>query len=260
MTERETGAAGPLAGWRVLVPRAQGQAGALSRRIRAVGGDPVEAPVLIIEPGDVLALEQAVRDLADGAFQAVCFTSPNGVDGVRAALESTGTEAEAVRNVEMIACVGPGTARALQRRLGLEADLVPETATTSALAAAVPRGSGRVLLPRADIASPVLPDVLRDKGYEPVEVVAYRTGRPSSLPDGLPAALEAGRIDLIAVASPSTARHLVALAGDVVRTARIVTIGPVTTAACDALGLPVSAEADPHTIDGLVVALARAIG
>jgi len=65
-------------------------------------------------------------------------------------------------------------------------------------------------------------------------------------------------VDLVAVASPSTARNLVALAGEVLDRVGIVSIGPVTTAACGTLGLTVAAEADPHTIEGLVGALARA--
>ena len=43
--------AGPLAGQRVLVARTRQQAGELSRRVRELGGEPVEAPVLEIGPG-----------------------------------------------------------------------------------------------------------------------------------------------------------------------------------------------------------------
>jgi uroporphyrinogen III methyltransferase / synthase len=251
-------AADALSGVRVLVPRAQSQAEALSRRIRAAGGRPIEAPVLLIEPGDEAGLARCVQDLAAGRFQGVCFTSPNGVRGVADALAAAGLDGRAVRRAKLVACVGPGTARALQQWLDLRPDLVPAVATTLALGDAVPRGSGRVLLPRADIASPVLPDLLRDKGYDPVEVVAYRTGRPEALPDTVLTDLRDGRIDLVAVASPSTARNLVALAGDGLDHVGIVSIGPVTTAACEALGLPVAVEAAPHTIEGLVGALARA--
>lgn len=247
----------PLAGVRVLVPRARQQAADLSDRIRAAGGEPVEAPVLQIEPGELQALEDALRDVAAGAFEMVCFTSPNAVAAVSATLASVGLDASAFDGARVLCCVGPGTARAVERQLTRKPDLVPDVATTAALGAAVPAGSGRVLLPRADIASPVLPGMLRSKGYTPVEVTAYRTGRPTALPASVLADLRAGRIHVIAVASPSTARNLVALAGDSVQGARIVSIGPVTSAACASLGLEVAAEAEPHTMSGLVAAVER---
>lgn len=258
MTQPTEPASDALAGVSILVPRAQAQAPALSRRIQAAGGQPVEAPVLRIETGDVAAMARAVQELAAGRFPAVCFTSPNGVNGMAAALDASGLDRRAVRSADLIACVGPGTARVLQQRVGLRPDLVPAVATTRALGEAVPPGSGRVLLPRADIASPILPEMLRAKGYEPVEVIAYRTGRPDALPDAVLTRLRDGAIDLVAVASPSTARNLMALAGDALEQVGIVSIGPVTTAACEALGLLVAAEADPHTVEGLVGALARA--
>ncbi len=248
----------PLEGARVLVPRASGQAGELSARIRALGGDVVEAPVLVIEPGDETALADAAAGLAAGRFAAVCFTSPNGVRAVATVLATHGHDASVVRSAGLLACVGAGTTRALDRELGLTPDLVPDTATTAALGAAMPPGRGEVLLPRADIANPRLPVLLRDKGYTPVEVVAYRTGRPDRLPDAVVDALAAGRITHVAVASPSTARNLVALIGERPLGATVVSIGPVTSAACRELGLPVAVEAEPHDLDGLVAALVRA--
>lgn len=248
-----------LLGTRVLVPRAPEQAAELSDRIRALGGDVVEAPVLLIEPGDADALAAAVQELADGGFTAVCFTSPNGVRAVARALLDAGVDPEVVRAPELIACVGPGTAQALQVELGLTPDLVPRTSTTEALGVAFPRGEGRVLLPRADLASPVLPELLRGKGYEAVDVVAYRTGRPAALSPDVIEGLTHGTISHVVVASPSTARNLVALLEGRTLRSRVVSIGPVTTAACRRLNLDVAVEADPHDLDGLVTALTRAV-
>jgi uroporphyrinogen-III synthase len=250
--------AGPLAGSRVLVLRAPQQAAALSDRIRGLGGEPVEAPVLHIEEGDEALLRASVRDLAGGAYAVVCLTSPNGVAAVADALDEEGLDARAFAQVGTVACVGSGTATALWDRLRLRPDLVPDTATTEALGEAVPPGTGRVLLPRADIASPILPELLAAKGYEPVEVVAYRTGAPDALPEGVLADLAEGAIDLVAFGSPSTVRNFVELVGDRPWDGRVVSIGPVTSRACRRLGLEVAAEADPHDLEGLVDALAAA--
>jgi uroporphyrinogen-III synthase len=250
--------AGPLGGKRVLVPRAPQQAAALSDRVRALGGEPVEAPVLRIEEGETALLRAAVRDLAGNAYDLVCLTSPNGVAAVADALEEEGLDARAFAGTGTIACVGSGTARALWDHLRLRPDLVPDTATTEALGLAVPPGRGRALLPRADLANPVLSELLRAKGYEPDEVVAYRTGSPESLPADVLDDLAAGRIDLLAFASPSTVRNFVALVGGRPWRGAVVSIGPVTSRACRDLGVEIAVEADPHDLDGLVDALATA--
>lgn len=249
-----------LTGQRVLVPRAQEQAAALSERVRELGGEPVEAPVLTIEPGDLPALRAALRDLADGVFDLLCLTSPNGVDAVADALVAERLDARAFGQVGTVACVGPGTAARAWDRLRLVADLIPERATTEALGQAVPPGNGRALLPRADIATPRLPELLERKGYACVEVVAYRTGRPDALAIDVVDDLGAGRIDLLAFASPSTVRNFVTLVGDRPWRGRVVSIGPVTSAACRELGVEVTVEADPHDLDGLVAGLVAASG
>ncbi|MEX2548889.1 MAG: uroporphyrinogen-III synthase [Nitriliruptoraceae bacterium] len=252
-------AGGPLAGRRVLVARAAGQAAPLSERIAALGGEPVEAPVLEIRAGDRDGLMAAVRAVAGAQVAVVAITSPNGVDALAEALAGAGLPADALQQAEMLACVGPGTAARLRSRLAMTPDLVPPRATTRSLGEAIPSGTGRALLPRADIASAELPDLLAAKGYEVEEVVAYRVGRPTALPEEVLDDLAQGRIDLVALGSPSTARNLVSLLADRPWSARVVSIGPVTSAACRALGLDVAAEADPHDLDGLVGALVAAV-
>jgi uroporphyrinogen-III synthase len=254
------GAAGPLAGRRVLVARSAGEAPALSARVRELGGEPVEAPVLRIEEGDTGALRAAIHDLAAGAFTAVCLTSPNGVDAVADAIEDDGLDARVFAGVPTVACVGAGTAARLWERLRVRPDLVPEHATTESLGAAVPPGTGRVLLPRADIASEILHRMLADKGYEPVEVVAYRTVAADELPAAVVDDLAAGRIDLLPFASASTVHNFVALLAGRPWQGRVVSIGPVTSRACRELDVPVAVEAAPHDLDGLVAALVVAAG
>lgn len=249
---------GPLSGLRVLVGRAPGQAGVLVRRIAELGGEAVHAPLIDIAPGDLDELRRAARDLADGAYVAVCLTSPNGVDALADALEAEGLDAAVVGSVATVACVGPGTAAALEQRLGVWPDVIPDKATTHALADSFPDGSGRVLLPRADLANPVLSDVLRRRGYEPDDVVAYRTVTPSRLDEDVAASLAEGEIDLLAFASSSTVRGFHTLIGARPWSGTVVSIGPVTTQTCRDLGIEVAVEAKLHDLDGLVEALVAA--
>ncbi|MFO7962127.1 MAG: uroporphyrinogen-III synthase [Nitriliruptoraceae bacterium] len=253
-----SGADGPLAGCRVLVARTREQAAQLSERIRALGGTPVEAPVLEIAAGERDALAEATHRMARGEVSVLALTSPNGVAALAEALQAAGVPADVLGGVDLVACVGPGTDDRLAQQLGRRADLVPERATTRALAAAIPPGRGLALLPRADLASQELPAALAAKGYDVDEVVAYRILRPDALPEAVLDELADGAIDLIAVTSPSTVHNLLALLQDRRWSGRLVSIGPVTSAACAAHGLSVAAEADPHDLDGLVAALVTA--
>lgn len=248
----------PLHGTSVLVPRTREQASELSARIRSLGGEPLEAPTIEVVPGDLDELEGSARDVAAGRFAALCLTSPNGVRAFARAIDAAGLDSRALAHVQTVAVVGSGTASALWSELRVVPDLVPDTATTEALAAAFPVGSGRVLLARADLATDYLPDGLREKGWDPVDVVAYRTVRPDGLPAHVLRRLEDGSIDLLAFASSSTVRNFVELVAGRPWSGQVVSIGPVTSATARELGLEVAQEADPHDLDGLVAALVRA--
>ena len=238
----------------MLVPRARAQAAELSDRLRDLGAEPLEAPVIEVAPGDPGVLAAARQRLSAGEVAVLAVTSPNGVD----ALADAGVRRAELDRAGLVAVVGRGTDRRLRARFDRGADLLPERATTRSLGAAVPAGTGLALLPRADLASPDLPRLLADRGYDVEEVVAYRILRPDALPREVLARLDAGGIDVIALSSPSMVRNLLALVGERPLDARLVSIGPVTTATCHQLGLAVAVEADPHDLDGLVAAIVAA--
>ncbi len=248
----------PLRGRRILVPRTREQASGLSMHIHSLGGEPIEAPTIAVEPGDLDHLREAVEDVAEGAFRAVCLTSPNGADALADAILAAGHDGRILDRVRRVACVGPGTATRLFERLHVRADLVPETATSEGLVEAFPAGSGHVLLPRADIATATLRDGLVSLGYQTVDVVAYRTVSPPGLASKVVDDLAAGRIDMLAFASSSTVRNFVDLMGERPWRGAVVSIGPVTSQTARDLGLTVAAEGDPHTVEGLVDALCAA--
>jgi len=250
----------PLRGVRVLNPRAAHQAPALTGRIRALGGESVEAPLLEVAPGDGDALDRAVRALADSAYELLALTSPNGVDALAGALAAAGLDARALAGARTVACVGPGTAARLRERLAVDADLLPERSTTEHLAAALPRpaGNGRALLPRADLATAVLRDGLQADGWRVDDVVAYRTRRVDALPPSLAEALATGDVPLVPVLSSSMADALVAVGRARGIAAAVVSIGPVTSATLRGHGVEPYREAVEHDLDGLVAALADA--
>lgn len=250
----------PLHGRRVLVPRTRQQASALSSRLRALGADTVEAPTIAIEPTrEPEALRKRVAEIADGAFDWVALTSVNGVAALWEQIGALDADTRLLAGTRL-AAVGSGTAAAL-RRHGVRPDLVPDSYTTRGLAKGLvasgpPR---RVLLPRADIATPTLADLLRDAGWDVVEVEAYRTVRVPALDPAVHDELLDGAIDLVAFASSSTVRNLVDLLdGQLHPTVKVASIGPVTSDTCRQLGLRLDAEAEPHDLDGLVTAVVAA--
>ncbi|WP_052664473.1 uroporphyrinogen-III synthase [Nitriliruptor alkaliphilus] len=254
-----TSAHSPLARRRVLVTRPPHQVAELVQGIRLAGGEPVLAPTIATVPGDTDALIAAAHDLAAGVVAGACFTSANGVHAfARGCDEGRLDRRGLLDGLTLVGAVGPRTAELVLETFGRAPTVVPDTSTGAALGAAVPPGSGEVLLPRGDLAADDLDRALRRRGWTPRRVDAYRTVTAPSLPGGVLTALAAGEVDLLAFTSASTVRGFVELVGDRPWSGRVVAIGPVTAAACRELGLTVAEQADPHDLDGLLVALGRA--
>jgi uroporphyrinogen III methyltransferase/synthase len=231
---------GPLAGRSVVVTRARAQASALAERLRVLGARVVEAPAIRIEP-----LEARLPPL--GGVDLLCVTSPN---GARRLLELV-RDARALAG-PAIAAIGPGTAETL-RAGGIEADIVPPRAVAESLVEALAgRTITRALIARAEVARDVLPEALRERGADVETLALYRTV-PEPLDD---AARTAARgADYVTFTSASSVRFYVDAAGAPGDGQRIVSIGPVTSAALREHGLEPHIEAQEHTPDGLLAAL-----
>jgi uroporphyrinogen III methyltransferase/synthase len=226
----------------VAVTRARAQASALAARLRTLGARVVEAPVIRIE-----SLAARIPDLI--AFDLLCVTSPN---GARRLLELA-VDARALAG-PAIAAIGPGTAHAL-RAGGIEPDIIPPRAVAESLVQALAdRPVRRALIARAEKARDVLPDALRQRGAE-VEILAlYRTVAEPLEGAARAAALGA---DYLTFTSASAVRFFLDAAGAPGDATRIVSIGPITTAALCERGLAPHVEATEHTPDGLVAALLK---
>ena len=248
-----------LAGLTVLVPRARDQASQLSALLRARGAEPLEVPTIEIRPVVSTAeLDRAVQDLAAGRHDWVVLTSVNGVAALRARAEAAGRGPDVLGRAR-VAAVGPATEAAL-RDWGVVPDLVPEVATTVALGHAFPPGSGSVLLARADLANPELGVLLRAKGWETTEVVAYHTVPVGTIDPAARRRLDGGEVDWVAFTASSTVEgFLRGYGGPPPPGVRVAAIGPVTAGTARSAGIPVAATATDHTIGGLVEAIERAV-
>jgi uroporphyrinogen-III synthase len=246
-----------LAGRTILVTRPADQAAPLVRELERRGARVLVASTIRLVPARSAALTAALRDLAAGAFAWIVLTSATTVAVLRDRLAAGDVDAR-------VAAIGEGTAEAFRRWTGREPDLVPATFTTAGLARAFPRGTGRVLTARADIAPAGLEDALARKGWSPTRVDAYRTVFARSLPRDARNALRRGDIDAVTFTSASTVEGFVRARGPEAiarptRPPKTVAIGPVTAAAGRRAGLRPAAVARPHTLEGLVEALERAL-
>lgn len=242
-----------LDGVTVLVTRPVERSAHLVKLLDERGARPLLAPTIAIRPVRSAALTRALDDLAAGSFAWIVLTSPATVAMLTERVgEPAGVGAK-------VAAIGDGTAEAFGWWAGRDVDLRASRFTTAALARAFPRGAGRVLLARADIAPEGLEDALAAKGWTPTRVDAYRTSFPKRLPREASEALAAGSVDVLTFTSASTVRGFVRAATTFAGRPKVVCIGPVTAREARAHGMRVSAVADPHTTDGLVDAIERAV-
>ena len=201
---------------KVVVTRAEAQAGPLVARLEALGYEVVRCPLIRVE-----RLADEPLDLS--GYDWVVVTSPNGADELARRL---------VAKPVHFAAIGPATADAL-RGHGYEPDLVSRVHTQEGLRDELP--PGRALLAAAEGA--------RQGVIEADFLPLYRTVELTPAPpDG----------DVALVASASDARGLAATGTRI----PIVAIGPQTAAAAREAGLDVVAEATRYDLDGLLDALA----
>ncbi|HET9424954.1 MAG TPA: uroporphyrinogen-III C-methyltransferase [Gemmatimonadaceae bacterium] len=251
----------PLFGRRVIVTRATATAGTLAGMLRARGADVIEAPSTEIEALDQAPIDEAVLNLR--RYRWLILTSVTGVRFLGAALDRAGLDARALAGIR-VAVIGPATAKAL-RELGVRPDVVPSRFVAESLLDAMGaeenvRGA-RVLFAGAEDARPIIPDGLRALGAVVDVVSTYRSRIVTTGPDvdSLREAIDSGRAGYVTFTSASSVGGFVAqVGGERARRVQAVSIGPVTSNAARAEGIPVVAEASEATIAALVEAVPAA--
>ncbi|MBN2063309.1 MAG: uroporphyrinogen-III C-methyltransferase, partial [Sedimentisphaerales bacterium] len=166
----------PLFGKTIAITRARTQASSMRELLTELGAEVVEFPTIrTLPPDDISPLETAIIEIYK--YNWLIFTSINGVESFFDTMFSLGLDTRRVSGVK-IAAIGPATAEKL-RVNGIIADLIPEKFVAESIAEAFDRTGGiagqNILLPRADIARPVLAELLEAMDAIVTEVTAYKT-------------------------------------------------------------------------------------
>ncbi len=246
----------PLAGKRILLTRPAGQADDLAAAIAMLGGESIHVPVVeIVPPESWEPLDAAIRQA--GTFDWIVFASVNGVESFRGRLRALRLDARALGTVRL-AAIGAATARALDEA-GLECDLEPGVSTSEGMVEALLptiRG-GRVLLVRADRGRDVMRRELEAAGHDVTEVAAYSSRPVTSLDAATIAHIERLPIDWVTATSGVIAESAARLFGPWMRSWRIASLSPITSAVLRRLDRPPDCEATDPSPAALAAAIAR---
>ncbi|MBA4149563.1 MAG: uroporphyrinogen-III C-methyltransferase [Verrucomicrobia bacterium] len=255
----------PFFGKRIVVTRTRDQASELSSQLLERGAHVLEIPTIkIVPPSNTQGLLDALLGL--NSYDWIVFTSPNGVTSF---FEYFFRGFEDMRDIGgvKIAAVGPATAAKL-KDVHLKVDLMPQEYVADKIADAFSKFESvenlKILLLRAEVANPELPKKLEEMGAIVDDVACYKTVPETEDIGGTAAKLAETGADWITFTSSSTVENFHArfnlpeLMGKFPQT-KLASIGPETSKAIIALGLKPTIEAKPHTIEGMVKALDKAI-
>jgi uroporphyrinogen-III synthase len=250
----------PLAGKRIVVTRARGQASSLVTALTGLGAEVIELPTIEIVPLESYeTLDEALRNIA--GYQWLIVTSANTVKVLAERLAVLEMDPATCCGLRM-AAIGSATARAMLEQ-GMPADIVPKQYVAEALLAEFGdevKGS-RILLARAKIARDVIPEALRRHGAQVDIADAYRTVIPEGAVDRVRAAFsDTARLpDAVTFTSSSTVKHFFALwreAGfsGLPEGIAALSIGPITSETLREFAWEPAAEAEEHCAEGLIAA------
>ena len=260
----DPGGALPLRGRTVVITRAREAGGAFAAGLRALGAVVTEFPTIeIIAPESYAAIDAALGRLA--SFDWVIFTSASGVERTLERMSALGLGPHALAGANLGA-IGPVTAARLAAHALTTAAIPAEyraEAIVEAIGAARIRGA-RILIPRAQVAREVLPEMLIAAGAREVVVApVYRTIKPAHAPIDhmnemarVREMVAAGTIDLVAFTSSSTVTNFCEMVGPArARGLKAAAIGPITAETARAAGLQVMVQPAEYTIPALIDAI-----
>ncbi len=251
----------------IVLTRAEEQQSEARLLLENSGARVLDLPALVIGPPDHWEpLDDALAHLEN--FHWLIFSSANGVRAVEKRLQHMGKSLAVLPSQLKVAVVGRKTALCLQK-FGSSVDFIPPNFLAESLIEHFPvSGLGlRILLPRVQTGGrALLAEAFGMAGAHVVEVPAYESCCPDSIPEKTIHAFSAGEVDAIAFTSSKTAIHTAQLLRQSfgrewhgrIDHLKIISIGPQTSISCKKYFSKVDKEADPHDLEGLLNACIEA--
>lgn len=244
---------GPLAGKRVLVTGTRYIADEIARELHPLGAETVTVSVIESRLMDT----EEIRRTLDGLeqYQWMVFTSGNGVELFFQMLRRQKIDLRRLMHLKF-AAIGKKTAAALADH-GFWCDFVPSRYSGEDLAREWIPTLGKeekVLMLRAREGSSVLPERLKKAGVPFSDVPLYETWVDVRRREELNRVIR--DVDYVTVASSSAARALSGMLEDKSElAAKVISIGPFTTAAAQEAGLVVHGTASEYTAEGIAAVI-----
>jgi uroporphyrinogen III methyltransferase / synthase len=247
----------PLFGRRIAITRAAGNAEEFAQKLRTLGAEAIEFPTIrSTAPDSYEMIDRAIARI--GSFDWLIFTSATGVEAFVQRMRVLGRDIREVGNAS-IAAIGPATAERLAH-YGLRVAAMPSEYRAEAVIGAFGEGKitgARILIPRAQVAREILPDLLRQKGAGEVVVApAYKTAVPQGADlQRMRELIAANAIDLVTFTSSSTVTNFCEMLGTLPHGLKAAAIGPITAETARQRGFDVVVCPPQYTVDGLVAAI-----
>ena len=248
----------PLFGKGIVITRPVEQAGEFADILRGEGARVIYFPTIkIMPPENFDDLDRAIDNIEK--YHWIVFTSVNGVKFFFKRLDDLNKDIRDLKGIRICA-IGPATSAAVEN-YGIRIDIIPDDYISEAVLEKFKEQEIRgknILLPRAEIASDVIPEGLLKLGANVDVAVAYRTVSSGRDRTEIYELTDQGKVDVITFTSPSTAINFLNIMGEDIHlpeNIKIACIGPVTAAAAEKLGFKVDIMPETYTVSGLVEAL-----
>lgn len=237
----------PLKNKTVLVTRSTNQAEEFITQLNQLGAKTIALP-LIETKG--INQKELKSNISDQQFNWIIFTSPNAVNYFFETVSPGEVKSK-------IAVVGSKT-KDIVEEYNLNVDFMPSKFTAKKLAKELPLdGRETIFIPRSSLAKDDAITILKARNCN-VKTIAIYENTPVTHSDEELNNLFTNPIDYITFASGSTINSFLKL-GVSIKKEKVICIGPETAKVAKQNNITVTAIANPHTIDGMIVAIKKSL-